>query len=932
MDGQVQRSVEEPLLSREEAAFEHDYTSPVPEYVRAEGSWLFNRYFDFLSKFKAVVVLVWFAIFVVGLSTGFGFMSKSNDAMLPPVGTRAHRDQVAFTALFPDRARELPVLVVIQTRDRSAGIDLGEREDLRNYTATMIAELERYNVDNPGLYLRAMGYYTFDGTPLDSVKSSLISKDRQVTFINIMVNQSYPTGKRGRFMKWFLKLVVDLNPDKHTYDIGTTGKSLVPSALCQSSDELKGCLGLDALAYTLVSSSKEQLEHTDGITIPLALCVLGYMVGSWRFLGLTLYNMVGAVATAMAVMLFLVNHGLTRPDSVCAQLMQGISLGLSIDYSLFLFTRINEEIIAGESTSVAVYRSLMHAGHVIIMSGLTIVVVFLGFVVLREDQIRVDGLGCSIGISFAILVALTNSPAMILLFPRFFSTFNGFCGRCRSNYGVGAPKYQAARERASSSLSLEDVSASEAFMSEIDEKAPVKPIYRTLRFRITCWLTKWPNNLISIILLYLCVIPLAWQVTRININEDILAQIPRGSDAGKYLKVMTKEFSAGSFGPFSVVVSTSDKAGVNSPHFFKFMGQLSERILNETECRANPTSVTSPAFVDGKKMPFYLAGSLLEMAKSSVCSKTVIPEWAEKVCARALQYRFLYQNSVNTPRDNAMIITALVPFFPFAKKSQPFIDKVYSIIDQTLAAHPGEYKIAFAGTEVGNDTVRRLVYSQFPIMIGVTLGSVFLLMGLMMKSAFVPIRLALTLVLPLLAVYGLGILVYQDGMLNWLSPATAAVGGFFWFIPILITSIVCGLALDYDVFLITRIIEHRRGGYDIRASIVKAVCETGTTIASAGVILTLAFAGLMLSDESALDIGGFMLSTAVLFDTFVVNTVLVPALMSLGDRIAWWPMKVEFEGLKTLDDPEFTGSYTHSSDSDGHTDNSTTYDSLPGDA
>ena len=81
---------------------------------------------------------------------------------------------------------------------------------------------------------------------------------------------------------------------------------------------------------------------------------------------------------------------------------------------------------------------------------------------------------------------------------------------------------------------------------------------------------------------------------------------------------------------------------------------------------------------------------------------------------------------------------------------------------------------------------------------------------------------------------GLGVLVYQDGILDWLSPSTTAIGGFYWFVPILITSIVCGLALDYDIFLLTRIMEHRKKGYEIRAAIVKAVCETGGTIASAG--------------------------------------------------------------------------------------------------
>mmetsp|Transcript_20768 Transcript_20768/g.52657 ORF Transcript_20768/g.52657 Transcript_20768/m.52657 type:complete len:97 (-) Transcript_20768:91-381(-) len=67
------------------------------------------------------------------------------------------------------------------------------------------------------------------------------------------------------------------------------------------------------------------------------------------------------------------------------------------------------------------------------------------------------------------------------------------------------------------------------------------------------------------------------------------------------------------------------------------------------------------------------------------------------------------------------------------------------------------------------------------------------------------------------------------------------------------------------------------------------------------------FGGMLLSSQGAINSCGWLLLTAVLLDTFVVNTVLVPALMSIGDKVAWWPTKMPMEGLITLDHPEFGG-------------------------
>jgi len=225
-------------------------------------------------------------------------------------------------------------------------------------------------------------------------------------------------------------------------------------------------------------------------------------------------------------------------------------------------------------------------------------------------------------------------------------------------------------------------------------------------------------------------------------------------------------------------------------------------------------------------------------------------------------------------------------------------------------AHPSRpVELSLTGFQVGPSAIKDAVFAVYPAMVGLTLLAAFITLGFMLKSYFVPFRLALTIFLPLASVFGLAVLVYQDGILNWTGiTAISSSDGFFWSVPIMILTVVVGLCLDYDVFLITRIQEHRAEGYDIQAATCKAVCETGPTITAAGCIMVSVFGGLLLSDQMIMDQTGWLLSTSVVVDTFLVNTVLVPALVSLGDQIAWQPTKMPRHNLITLDTPEFSDS------------------------
>jgi uncharacterized membrane protein YdfJ with MMPL/SSD domain len=105
-------------------------------------------------------------------------------------------------------------------------------------------------------------------------------------------------------------------------------------------------------------------------------------------------------------------------------------------------------------------------------------------------------------------------------------------------------------------------------------------------------------------------------------------------------------------------------------------------------------------------------------------------------------------------------------------------------------------------------------------------------------------------------------------------------------------SIIVGLALDYDVFLISRILEYRQEGLDHESSIVAGLYSTGGIITAAGLIMAVAFGGLMFSSSPVLYQWSFLLTSAVLLDTFVIRTLVVPIVLGWTGKFSWWPRRL----------------------------------------
>ena len=117
----------------------------------------------------------------------------------------------------------------------------------------------------------------------------------------------------------------------------------------------------------------------------------------------------------------------------------------------------------------------------------------------------------------------------------------------------------------------------------------------------------------------------------------------------------------------------------------------------------------------------------------------------------------------------------------------------------------------------------------------------------------------------------------------------------YWIIPVMSFSILTGLALDYDILLLSRVVEYRRVGWSDRAAVCLAVERTGGIITAAGLIMAVAFAGLLIPKTVVLNQYGFSLLLGVLIDTFAMRPLLVPVVIALlgdipGRAINWWPV------------------------------------------
>ncbi len=185
-------------------------------------------------------------------------------------------------------------------------------------------------------------------------------------------------------------------------------------------------------------------------------------------------------------------------------------------------------------------------------------------------------------------------------------------------------------------------------------------------------------------------------------------------------------------------------------------------------------------------------------------------------------------------------------------------------------------------TAITTDVSERLS-GALPIYLMVVIGLAFLLLMLVFRSLLVPLTATFGFLLSVLATLGATVAVFQEGAFGLMEGQPIVS-----FMPIFLIGLVFGLAMDYQVFLVTRMREAHVHGSSTREAVGDGFRNSARVVAAAAVIMISVFAAFILIDEPIIKSMGFALAIAVFFDAFVVRMALIPALMYLLGEKAWY--------------------------------------------
>lgn len=194
-----------------------------------------------------------------------------------------------------------------------------------------------------------------------------------------------------------------------------------------------------------------------------------------------------------------------------------------------------------------------------------------------------------------------------------------------------------------------------------------------------------------------------------------------------------------------------------------------------------------------------------------------------------------------------------------------------------------------------------------PLYLAVVVGLAIILLLLVFRSIMVPVVAGLGFLLSVGAAFGLTVLVWQEGLWGLVNTPAPLLS----FMPIFLIGVTFGLAMDYQVFLVTRMKEQyaHRGGKDYQKGVLKAVEEStvegfvqgARVVTAAAIIMIVVFVAFIDQPLPFIQIFGFSLGVGILFDAFFIRMALVPATMFLMGRATWWMPKWLDRILPNLD-------------------------------
>ncbi|MBE3032865.1 MAG: MMPL family transporter, partial [Actinobacteria bacterium] len=509
-----------------------------------------------------------------------------------------------------------------------------------------------------------------------------------------------------------------------------------------------------------------------------------------------------------------------------------LGLAVGIDYSLFMVGRFREELSAGRTVAEAVEITVEHAGRSIFFSGLTVVVGLLGLVVVPFMSMRSMGLGGALVVIFSVLAALTLLPALLgMLGPR--------VDRLRV---IGRSGKQG-----------------------------------TFWGRWSDWVMHHPVPVLVGTLIV--VLLFAWPVLHIEREIPGATALPQRSESRQGYDILQSRFDVSALSPIYVLATWSGDTGALEPANLQRLYGYGKRL----QAMPGVARVTSVVNLPGIETPAAAARfwrAVQRPAGSGQRSAAGLPGLLQGLLGAQQREAALRLRTVTTAPGTAL--------YQVVPKDDPSSAEAQDLAVRIHEQPPPEgMTVRVGGTSMAVYDFVHILYQRFPWIILFVVCVTALVLLLLLRSVFLPVKAVVMNVLSLLAGYGAVVWIFQDGHLEWLFNFKSS-GAIDAELPVILFCTVFGVSMDYEVFLLTRMREAWDETGDNLKAVTFGLSRTGRIVTSAALIIVVvggSFAFTSILVTKAIGVG---LAVAVALDASVIRILMVPAFMRLLGRWNWW--------------------------------------------
>ncbi len=563
--------------------------------------------------------------------------------------------------------------------------------------------------------------------------------------------------------------------------------------------------------------------NSEMLGIAFAIFVLILSFGSVLAMGLPIATALAGVGTGL-LFTALLSNVIEMPD-FAATIGIMIGLGVGIDYALFIVTRYQEHLRAGEPVADSVAAALDTAGRAVMFAGVTVVVSLLGMLLMGITFVTGLAFAAATTVLVTMVASVTLLPALIgLAGQRIQITRRSgliaslLAGTALAGIALDIPVLRFA------ALAAVIVVIAGRFKGPLTKTVNLtsdKPLEETASYRWSRFVQR--RAVIITISATLLLMIVAIPVLSIQLGFADAGNDPEGTTTRQAYDLLEEGFGPGANGPLILVTELPSDTDL-----------MEIQAVTGTIEQVDGVARVSPAIPNDPQQPTAVLWQ-------------VTPETSPQDEATA--------DLVHSLRDDVI----------------PQIDD--AIGTDILVTGP-----VAANLDFSDYLAQRIWYFY-----GAVLLISFLFLMAVFRSVLVPLKAVLMNLLAIGAAYGIVVAVFQwgwGGSLLGIEP-----GPIEPFIPTMLFAIVFGLSMDYEVFLLTRIREEYDRTMDNSQAVADGLTATARVITAAALIMVFVFGSFILEDMRTVKILGLGLAAAVAIDATVIRMLLVPATMELlGDR------------------------------------------------